>query len=88
MDRTLEVISLTKEDLVRWHSDPITRLILAKISELVKEAHLNLGNGGVLDAEKPENTAQNYAKLVGYIAGLRVVLNIEVADGEINEDGA
>ena len=85
METAVEVVSLTKEDLANWHSDRTTRVILAKIAELVKEAHLNLGGGVVLDADRPENTAQNYAKMVGYIAGLRAVLNIEaLEDGDMD----
>lgn len=87
MDRSLEVLSLTKEDLANWHRDPITRLVLSKISELIKESLLSLGDGGILSADRTDITAQNYAKVVGYIAGLRVVLNIEVPDGENETDG-
>lgn len=85
MEHSLEVKTLTREEVTDWHNNPVTQIILAEIARLIKEAHVNLGGGVVLDAEKPENTAQNYAKMVGYIAGLRVVLNIEVLE-DFNEN--
>lgn len=90
MDHSLEATSLTREDLSDWRNNPVTQIILAEINNLIKEAHLNLGGGVVLDAERPENTAQNYAKMVGYIAGLRVILNIEVQEDneEIQENAS
>lgn len=86
MDNSLEVKTLTKEDLSVWLNNPITQIILSAQADLVKKAHLDLGGGGVLDAERPENTAQNYAKMVGYIAGLRVIFNIEVEDVQQNTE--
>lgn len=82
MDREI-VLEVSRDEVANWLSDPVTKLVHSKIQELIKEAILSVGAGGVLDADRPENTAQNYAKLVGYIQGLRTAINIEFEDPQM-----
>lgn len=82
MDREI-VLEVSRDEVVSWLSEPVTKLVHQQLHELIKEAILSLGGGGVLDADRPENTAQNYAKMVGYIQGLRTAVNIEFDDPQM-----
>lgn len=81
MEQNLEV-RVTREEVQSWLNDPVTKTLYNSIKEHIKDAHLRLGEGSLLDAESTEKTALNYAQLVGYIAGLRATLTIETEDGE------
>ena len=78
-------VNLSKADLIGWQQLPITQLVHNAIVGLIRESVLSLGDGVVLNSESPEATAQNYAKVVGYIAGLRASLNIEVENDDTEE---
>lgn len=82
MEHNLEV-TVTRDEVRNWLNDPVTKVLYSSIKEHIKQAHLRLGEGSLLDAESTEKTALNYAQLVGYIAGLRATLTIETEDGDI-----
>lgn len=79
MDQEIHV-NLSKADLLSWQNLPMTQLIHNQILNLIRTTILELGDGVVLNTDTPQATAQNYAKVVGYIAGLKAAINIEVEE--------
>ena len=68
---------LTKDELVEWFLNPITKKVRFKIEKKIRECQEHLGNGWTLHRESMERTALETAELAGKVEGLEFIFEIE-----------
>lgn len=78
MDQDLS-LRVSKDESLSWKDNPVTQAYFYSINELVKEKMLDLA-GGIAMSGRAEETAQQYARVCGYIEALKAVLNIEIEE--------
>jgi hypothetical protein len=78
MEQERELIS--KEDLLQWMEEPVSRAFIGAIKEKIKELYVELGNGRTLDISNSSVTLAETAKAVGKIEILQEVLDINIAE--------
>jgi hypothetical protein len=83
VDQTVAV-NLTKEELVNWYNQPITQAVFLALQDRIRNVLMSMGDGGYLDSENPAATALSYAKAVGYVAGLRATMTLELENEELD----
>jgi len=71
---------ISKEDLMQWMEEPVTRAFIGSIKEKMKELFLEVGNGATLDTSNSSITQAETAKVVGKIEILQEVLDINIAE--------
>lgn len=87
MDQTVTV-NLTKEELVNWYNQPITQAVFLALQERIRNILMSMGDGNYLTSENPDATALNYARAVGYVAGLRATMNLELENEELDAESS
>lgn len=68
---------LTKEEMIEWFLNPITKKVRFNIEKELESAHKKLGDGWTLHRESAERTAIETAETCGKIEGLGFIFNIE-----------
>ena len=68
---------LTKDDLVGWFMNPVTKKVRYKIDEQITECRSKLADGWTLSTGNAEKTAILTAREVGKIEGLEFLFSIE-----------
>ena len=68
---------LTKDDLVEWFLNPVTKKVRKKIEREIQNCEDRLGSGWALDFDSVEKTALLTAREVGIIEGLNFVFRME-----------
>lgn len=82
MQTETEVKDVTREELLSWLGDRVTRAYLSSVNDTIKQLMLDNARGGALNTESVEATSLQYAKTCGIIEGLLMAINIEVDDAE------
>jgi len=80
MQQETEILDVSREELLSWISNPITRAYFTSLNDSIKQLMLDNAKGLSLNTESVEATALQYAKTCGIIEGLQIALNIEVPD--------
>jgi len=68
---------LTKEELVEWFLNPVTKKVRFKIEQKIQSQHKKLGHGWTFDRDSMEKTAMETAEMCGKIEGLEFIFNLE-----------
>ena len=68
---------LTKDDLVGWFMNPITKKVRHRIQQKIEETKNRLGDGFTVYMGNSDKTAMCTAKETGRIEGLEFIFNIE-----------
>lgn len=76
----MEAELISKEDLLQWMEEPVTKAFIKEINSKLKELYLVLGNGATLDTSNSNTTLAETAKAVGKIEILQEVLDINIAE--------
>jgi len=68
---------LTKDDLVGWFMNPVTKKIRYKIEQEIARITVEMGHGFTLYLDNGDKTAMRTAREVGKIEGLEFIFDIE-----------
>ena len=68
---------LTKDDLVGWFMNPVTKKVRHRIQQKIEETRNRLGDGFTVYMGNSDKTAMNTAKETGRIEGLEFIFNLE-----------
>ena len=69
---------LSKEDFQAWMNDPVTMAVFNELQTVKIHLQNQLANGTTLNRSSVDSTSIETALLVGRIAGLNTLLNMEV----------
>ena len=72
-------INLNPEAFHSWKVQPETREVFKALEEAISIMEKEIGMGGTL-SERPGMTMQMTARAVGYIEGIKALLDMEVED--------
>ena len=68
---------LTKDDLVAWFMNPITKKVRHRIQQKIEETRDRLSDGFTVYMGNSDKTSMYTAKETGRIEGLEFIFNIE-----------
>ena len=69
-------MSLTKEEIVSWKNDPLTKRVLEIVQEELDEQIAYMSSGASI-RETADATAMETCRVVGLTAGLSFIFSIE-----------
>jgi len=76
----MESQPISKDDLMQWMEESVTKAFIGEIREKMKNLFLEVGNGATLDISNSSATLAQTAKAVGKIEILQEVLDINIAE--------